>query len=158
METSPHLQARRQAFRLLSLRARSEKEIRDRLAQKHGPRIAEEVIRQFRTEGFVDDNAFARERARQLAVNHLAGNRAIETDLLQKGIERSIAAAAIATAREELSEADAVKILIEKKRPRQMSLPDRKWKERTARFLMARGFPTGLIYEGLNDRLFHTDC
>jgi len=150
VEISPLEKARRQAFRLLSLRARSEKEIRDRLTTKHSGEIAAEVIRQLQDEGFLNDEAFARERARQLAVGRLEGNRAIEADLLRKGIDRSIITGAIQAAREELSEPEAIrKLLLKREHP---SLPqDRSWMQKTGRYLLSKGFSTGLIFEVLNE-------
>lgn len=151
MDTSPLAKARQQGFRLLSLRARSEREMRDRLARNHGARVTDDVIRQFKEEGLLDDNNYARERARQLAVNHLEGDLAIEADLRKRGIERAGAAEAIAAAREELSEAEAIRKLIAKKQATLTAPPDRIWKGKTGRYLMSKGFPAGLILELLNE-------
>ena len=154
MDLSPLEKGRQQAFRLLSFRARSEKELRDRLTEKHGGKVAEDVTRQMKEEGFQNDETFARDRARQLALNHLEGNRAIEVDLGRKGIDRSVITGAIQAVREEFSEPEAIRKLIEKRGP--PSAPsDRSWKEKTGRYLLSKGFPTGLIFEILNEsRLF----
>lgn len=150
METSPLEKARRQAFRLLSLRARSEKELRDRLSENHGRNATDDVIEQLREAGYLHDGNFARERARQLAVGQLKGNRAIEADLLQKGVDRTVIAEAIQAVREELSEPDAVRKLLEKKRSGLSSPPDLPWREKMRRYLLSKGFPAGLIFEILN--------
>ena len=150
MEISPLEKARRQAFRLLSLRARSEKEIRDRLTTNHGGKIAAEVIRQLHADGLLNDEAFARERARQLAIGRLEGNRAIEVDLLRKGIDRSMIVGAIQAAREELSEPEAIRKLLTK-RGQTPTSPDRFWMQKTGRYLLSKGFSTGLIFEVLNE-------
>ncbi|MCU0581307.1 MAG: RecX family transcriptional regulator [Syntrophales bacterium] len=150
MEISPLEKARRQAFRLLSLRARSEKEIRDRLTANHGGEITAEVIRQLQDEGFLNDEAFARERARQLAVSRLEGNRAIEADLFRKGIDRPMITGAIHAAREELSEPEAIRKLLAK-RGQPPAPPDRSWTQKTGRYLLSKGFSAGLIFEVLNE-------
>jgi regulatory protein len=149
VDLSPLEKARQQAFRLLSFRARSEQEIRDRLKEKHGNEIAADVTRQLQEEGFLNDQTFARDRARQLAVNKLEGNRAIADDLRRKGIDLNIIDGAIEAVREELSEPEAIRQLL-KKRGFPAALPDRSWKEKTGRFLQSKGYPTGLIFEILN--------
>jgi len=150
VEITPLEKARRQAFRLLSLRARSEKEIRNRLTVNHGGTIADELIRQLREEGFLNDEAFARERARYLAVSRLEGNRAIEADLLRKGIDRSMITGAIQAAREELSEPEAIRRLL-KKRGQPPVPSDRFRTQKTGRYLLSKGFSTGLIFDVLNE-------
>ena len=151
MEASSLEKARLQSFRLLSLRARSEKELRDRLSKNHGRDVADDVIRQLQEAGYLNDETFARERARQLAVGHLKGNRAIEADLLRKGIDRAVIAGAIQVAREELSEPEAIRKLLKRKRDGLSSPPDHPWREKTKRYLLSKGFPMGLIFEMLNE-------
>jgi regulatory protein len=123
------------------------------LEDRHGTAVAEEVIRQFNDEGLIDDVAFARERAWQLAVSRLAGNRVIEADLGKRGIDRSVAAQAIAAVREELSEGDALHRLLEKKKAALSGGHDRSWRDKTGRYLLAKGFPANLIYEILKDEV-----
>jgi regulatory protein len=149
VDLSPLEKGRQQAFRLLYFRARSEQELRDRLTENHGGKVAEEVTRQLKEEGFLNDKDFARDRVRQLAVNKLEGNRAITADLSRKGIDQTIIDGAIETVREELSEPEAIRKLLEK-RGRPAEPPDRSWKEKTGRYLQSKGFPTGLIFEILN--------
>ena len=152
MEASPLEKARSQAFRLLSLRARSEKELRDRLSENHGRNVVDDVIGQLKEGGYLHDGNFARERARRLAVGQMKGNRAIEADLLQKGVDRTVIAEAIRAVREELSEPDAVRKLLEKKRSGLSSPPDLPRREKMKRYLLSKGFPAGLIFEILNER------
>jgi regulatory protein len=149
VDLSPLEKARQQAFRLLSFRARSEQEIRDRLTENHGGEVAADVTRQLKEEGFLHDETFARDRVRQLAVNKLEGNRAIADDLRRKGIDQNIIDGAIEVVREELSEPEAIRMLLQK-RGLPAALPDRSWKEKTGRYLQSKGFPTGLIFEILN--------
>lgn len=124
--------------------------MRDRLTQNHGGEIADKVMRQLQDEGFLNDEAFARERARQLTVSRLEGNRAIEADLLRKGIDRSLIAGAIQAARNELTEPEAIRKLLTK-RGYPPSSPDRSWTQKTGRYLLSKGFSTGLIFEILSE-------
>jgi len=150
VERSPLEKARLQAFRLLSLRSRGERELRDRLSENHGPDVIDHVIRQLQEQGYLNDEDFARERARRLAMDHLKGDRAIEADLLRKGVERTVIAGAIQAAREELSDPEAIRKLIEKRRSG--SVPDRLRRDKMGRYLLSKGFPAGLIFEILNER------
>lgn len=150
MDLSPLEKARQQAFRLLSFRARSEQEIRNRLTENHGGNVAADVTRQLQEEGFLNDETFARDRSRQLAINKLEGNRAIADDLRRKGLDQDIINRAIEAVREELSEPEAIRMLLQKRGCPEGS-PDRAWKEKTGRYLMSKGFPTGLIFQILNE-------
>jgi len=141
VEASPLEKARLQAFRLLSLRARSEKELRDRLSENHGRNVVDDVIGQLKEGGYLHDGNFARERARRLAVGQMKGNRAIEADLLQKGVDRTVIAEAIRAVREELSEPEAIRKLLKRKRDGLSSPPDHPWREKTKRYLLSKGFP-----------------
>ncbi|MFA7683259.1 MAG: regulatory protein RecX [Syntrophales bacterium] len=120
------------------------------MKEKYGAQIAEDVTQYLKGTGLLNDDAFARERARHLAVNRVRGNRAIEADLLRKGIDRTLIFEAIQAAREELSEAAAIRTLLEKRKP-SLSSTKRAWREKTGRYLLSKGFPAGVICEILNE-------
>jgi regulatory protein len=150
------------AFRLLTLRAHSEKELRVKLrAGGFSETIVEEVLRRCRELGYLNDETFARQRARVLAISRLAGDRRIALDLRERGIEAELCRRVIAEVRGELGEDEAVKRLLRKKIPGRpvAALSDRE-KARLARGLMGKGFPTGLILKTLKkteEEGFHGD-
>jgi regulatory protein len=143
--------AEKKAYRLLALRAHSEKELRDKLLRGgfSAPVVAA-VIEKCREFGYLNDGRFARQRARELAVNRLAGDRRIALDLIERGIPEELCRQAISDVRAELSEEDAVERLLRKKaRGVGVSGMDGREKMRMARSLMGKGFPTGLIIRKL---------
>ena len=88
--------------------------------------------------------------ARNLAVNKLWGNRKIIASLREKGIAAQLIDVSIEQAREELSEEEAIAVLIKKKAAKK-KLPafDVKEKQKIFQSLMGRGFPPGLILNKL---------
>ena len=90
MDDDPDFEkAKKKAFRLLARRARSEKELRDKLREKkfEGGLIDRVVSRLFEL-NYLDDEAFSRQWVRHLAVDKLSGNCLIEASLRKKGISK----------------------------------------------------------------------
>ena len=102
---------------------------------------------------YLNDASFAVQWARNLAVNKLWGNRKISASLQEKGIQVPLINDAVASARQELTEEAAIKILVGKKAARKKAtLLDAKEKQRIFQSLMGRGFPPGLILNQLGKR------
>ena len=154
--------AEAKAFRLLTLRAHSEKELRAKLrAGGFADTVVERVIRRCRDLGYLNDEAFARQRARMLAVSRLAGDRRIAFDLRERGIDAGLSARLIAEIRGELGEEEAAKRLLRKKiRGRPIAALNEREKAGLARSLLGKGFSTGLILKILKkteEEGFHDD-
>ena len=143
--------AEKKAYRLLTLRAHSEKELRAKLRQGGFPEpVIAGVLEKCRELGYLNDGTFARQRARELAVNRLLGDRRIALDLREKGIPEELSRQAIAEIRAEIGEEEAVDRLLRKKaRGGTIAGMDEKETARMARSLMGKGFPTGLIFRKL---------
>ena len=143
--------AKQKAFRLLSVRGRSIKELRTKLKEKGFEEpVVEEVIARLIELKYLDDKSFARQWARNLAVNRLYGNRKIEMSLSEKGIDRTVIQQSITQVREEISEQNAIIGLIKKKgKGKKVIELSEKEKRRLVQNLMGRGFPAGLIFEVL---------
>ena len=152
MQTSPEERAQNRAFRLLALRQRSEKELRDRLLQNYNRDITDHVIQKCKDDGYLNDKEFALARSRQLALHRLQGNRSIETDLSGKGLDRTAITTAIQIIRRELSESEAIKKLIAKRQGNRL-FSERHEKEKMGRYLLSKGFTAELIFEILNQEL-----
>jgi len=159
MEIPSEEKAQVRAFRLLARRPRSEKELRDRLLQDYNGDITDHVIQKCKDDGYLNDEEFALARTRQLALHRLQGNRVIEIDLSGKGLDQVTIINAIQTIRRELSEGEAIKRLIAKKQ-KNRSFSGRQEKEKMGRYLLSKGFTSGLIFEILNQELcgFYTEC
>jgi len=143
--------AKQKAFRLLSVRGRSIKELQSKLKEKGFEEpVVEKVIARLIELKYLGDESFAGECARNLAVSRLYGNKKIEASLLKKGINREIARQSVAQVREEISETEAINRLIKKKvKDKNTAGLNEREKRRLAQNLMGKGFPAGLIFEVL---------
>lgn len=139
------------AYRLLARRARSEEELRRKLVEAGYPEgIVAMVLDKCRDLGYLNDARYARQRARDLAVNRLAGDRRIAADLRERGIAAATAREAIAAVRCETGEGEALERLVQKKtRGVPLAALDERQRARLARGLLGRGFPPGLVFTTL---------
>jgi regulatory protein len=153
--------AEEKAYRLLARRAHSERELRTKLAGSgFSETVIQQVIDRCRELGYLDDAAYARQRARDLVVNRLAGDRRIAFDLRDRGIPEELCREAIAEARGELSQGEALDRLLGRQAGEEGAGMDAREKARWIRRLLGRGFPAGLIYEKLKggqEEGFHDD-
>lgn len=143
--------ASQKAYRLLSLRPHSEKELEKKLREKGFPAVVvKETLEKLHDLKYLNDASFAGQWARNLVVNRIWGNKKIIASLREKGIAADLINLAIENAREELPEEEAIEILIKKKAARRMPAAfDVKEKRRIFQALMGRGFPAGLILNKL---------
>ena len=143
--------AKQKAYRLLSLRPHSEKELEKKLREKGFPAVViKETLEKLHDLKYLNDVSFANQWARNLVVNKLWGNKKIIASLREKGLATELINVSIEQAREEVSEEDAVENLIKKKAARKkLTTFDVKEKQRIFQSLMGRGFPPGLILNKL---------
>ena len=143
--------AKQKAYRLLSLRPHSEKELEKKLREKGFPAvIVKETLEKLHDLKYLNDASFANQWARNLAVNKLWGNKKIIASLREKGLTAELMELSIEKAREEFPEEEAVEILIRKKAAKRKSVAlDFKEKQKIFQSLMGRGFPPGLILDKL---------
>ena len=143
--------AEEKAYRLLTRRGHSEKELAAKLRHAGFPEsLIAGVIEKCRALGYLDDAAYARARARDLAVNRLLGNRRIFVDLREKGIPEELGRQAMAEARAEIGEEEALEALLRRRtRRNEGGLGDNREKARLARSLLGKGFPRGLVFRKL---------
>jgi regulatory protein len=125
--------------------------LRKKLAERDFTKsVIERVLENLVELGYLDDEAFAVNRARHLAVNRLYGNRKIEAQLREKGIDREAAKEAIREVREEFPEKEGLSMVAAKKLPGQG--PDglnKKERLALARMLQGKGYHLGLILDYL---------
>jgi regulatory protein len=148
-EDSPPLaRAKNVALRYLASRARTEAQVRARLARAELGGEADEVIAWLGRLGYLDDAAYARARARSLVGPGRAGPRLAERRLQAAGIDRGAARAAVAGALAEAGEGEgeggevALCRALAERRARTADLPalEPRERQRLARFLIGRGF------------------
>jgi regulatory protein len=143
--------AKQKAYRLLSLRPHSEKELEKKLREKGFPAVViKETLEKLYDLKYLNDASFAGQWARNLAVNKLWGNRKIIASLQEKGIAAQLIDDAIATVRLEISEDEAITVLVQKKAAKKKPAAfNIKEKHKIFQSLMGRGFPPGLILNKL---------
>ncbi len=143
--------ALQKAYRLLSMRPHSEKELEKKLREKgFSLVIVKEALEKLHELKYLDDGLFARQWARNIAVNKFGGNRKIIVSLREKGVTAELISAAIDEVRREISEEEAITFLIKKKASRKkLDTLDLKKKKRIFQNLLGRGFPAGLILNKL---------
>ncbi|MDX1932819.1 MAG: RecX family transcriptional regulator [Capsulimonadales bacterium] len=132
-------QATEAAYRLLSFRARSGKELSDRLRQKgYEGAVIDEVIARLSELGYLDDAAFASSWVSSRGTTR--GSRLLSQELRLKGVDRETAAETIREARDEETEAaTALSVAIRRvgERPNDRT---REAQAKLAAFLQRRGF------------------
>lgn len=119
-------------LKYLSYRARSEKEIRDYLAEE----CTEEIIARLKELKFLDDTEFARMYIEQRIKFRPRSSKLIELELKRKGIDSSN----IKVQTSNLNDSDLAKNALAKKLKLWSKLPYLEYKEKAVRFLAARGF------------------
>lgn len=133
--------ALKKAYRLLAVRARSEKELRDALKRaEFAEDIIAAAIAECKQQGFVDDANFARQFIQSRLRNRPMGRMRLAVELKQKGVDAATIDSAIG---EVLSLDDQIRFadeLAEKQRKRLANLPPPKARQRLADFLRRRGF------------------
>ena len=139
MTDSPQSRARARALRLLAARPRTEAQIRDRLARAGFADEGDEVVAWLRGLGYLDDAAFARDRARALVAPGRLGPRLAERRLAAAGIPPESARRAVADALG-ADEMALCRHLAERRARRPIPGLDDRERARLGGFLLARGF------------------
>ena len=134
---------RSRALGLLDQRARSRKELHDRLvAAEFEPDVVEAVLDDLAGVGLIDDESFAREWVRQRHVRRGKSARALNLELKDKGVAAEDRAAALEQVTEDSEEAIARQIAA-KKAPADRHERD-KFLRRIVGTLARRGYNQGL--------------
>lgn len=91
IQKSDHRRATEKALYLLEFRARSKKELQDRITQSAVPaEAAAQAVNRMEELGLVNDEAYARQLAETLFSYKHYGPRRVRQNLVQKGIERTL--------------------------------------------------------------------
>lgn len=145
-DSPPLARAKNLAVRYLATCARTEAQVRARLAKAELEGEADEVVAWLLRLGYLDDAAYARARARSLVAAGRDGPRLAERRLVRAGIGAAAARAAVRAALEEEGpggggEAALCRALAERRaRTADLAGLDDRARRRLARFLLGRGF------------------
>ncbi len=148
--TDSGIDVTRYAFRLLSYRGRSEKELRDRLLRKGFPEKAVSLTLTYLKEtGLIDDRALAVDLKRQAMEHKRLGYRAARSLLRRRGVSDDIADSILAY--DEDAELANARSLLDKKRVSAGNYLTPKEIKRLYDYLSRRGFSSGVIGRVLKD-------
>lgn len=135
------------AFRLLSFRPRSEKEIRNRLNLKYRSKITEYVIKKLKKDKYLSDESFVdfwiENRVRSRGVSLL------KSELIKKGIAREIINEKILQIDEEDAYNNALKLI--RLKTKYIKLEKREGIKKISAYLTRRGFSYDIIKRVLRE-------
>jgi regulatory protein len=144
------IKARNTAYRLLTYRARSRKELEEKLKDREfSDAVIEEVVAGLTRLGYINDREFARQWAAGRIRLRGFGRRRIEQELRNKGISRDVIRETLCAVFEDSPEADIAQQEAEKKLRSLARFAPEVRRRRLAGHLERRGFPSETIYNVL---------
>ena len=144
-----NIRARNAVFRLLKIRLRSEKEIRDKLHTKgFSPAVIDETVDYFTQIDLVNDRVFVRKWISSRLAKPFGSNR-IRFELKSKGIQDDILNEELASALDCYPEEEVVRELALRRRQSYDKLDPVKVRQRLYGYLARRGFNAGVIHKVL---------
>lgn len=137
--------AKEKALRLLSLRAHSKKELKEKIKISSGEKNAEKVAEKMESLGLIDDKSFARSYANELFSRKLYSVSRVKYELSKKGVSSDITEEII----EEISpdERENIEKIFAKK---QIDINDEKNFRRTVAYCQRLGYNWGDIKSVIN--------
>jgi regulatory protein len=143
------------AYRYLTIRNRSEKEIREYLTRKKASvEIIENVITSLKEKKFLNDEAFARAWVLNRARLKPKGQVLLKFELKQKGITEDIIKKVLSEVQEEIpDEVEQAKSLIAKKMERLKGATRREIYHKIGGFLSRRGYNWDVVKKAIDESL-----
>ena len=138
------------AYRLFSIRSRSEKELKDRLYKKgFGRETVETVLTRLKENKIIDDSNFAKLWVESRMRQNPKGKIVLRKELREKGISSSVIESAISE--KSINEDATVKELALERYEKIKTLPREKIRKRLFDFLARRGFDFETIGETIKE-------
>ena len=142
-------QAKGYISRLLKIRFRSEKEVRDKSRQKgFSEPTVDEAVGYFKAIGLVDDRQFTRKWIAS-RLNKPFGIHRIRFELKEKGITPDLIKEELEQAMSEYSEIDVVARLAKHQALKHRDIPREKVKQRVYGYLLRRGFNPAIVMKAI---------
>ncbi|MDO9356193.1 MAG: regulatory protein RecX [Solirubrobacteraceae bacterium] len=149
-EALPHQRATELAYKLVSRREHTVKQVRDKLAAKECEPVAiDAAIAELQRYDFIDDERYAKMFAEDKRRLQGWGARRIRMKLGQDGISRDILDALFADDEEALDAPSEMEVALEVLRRKQPDLSDIKVKSRMANLLARRGIAGPTVFAAL---------
>jgi len=138
------------AIRLLSIRPRSEKELKEKLRQKGaGVKLVEGVLSELREKQLIDDEKFAYSWVESRMLNKPMGKFLLKRELMGKGVKAEIIERVLAENYQEEDELELAKKLLQRKAKRFKDTDELKTKKRMKDFLLRRGFSYEVVRQAV---------
>lgn len=138
--------AQNYALNLLSYRARSEREIMERMQQKgYELSVIEDTIAYLKEQGYLDDHAFAEMFIRDKSELNKYGQNRIKTELYKKGVAREVINGLIEEMIDSNSEYEKAKELAEKKIKSYQKDSKQAQYRKLNGFLIRKGYPYDVV-------------
>jgi regulatory protein len=135
-----------QAYRLLSYRPRTLREVRTYLSKKGASDLLiEKVLAHLAEQELVDDQQFARWWIEQRLQFRPKGVIVLKSELLEKGIDRQVVDEVLVDYEVEIDNPEVIENLAQKAVKHYHGLNKREKRHRLNQYLARRGFPFGLI-------------
>lgn len=150
MAADAYDQAKRAAVRLLEIRPRSERELRERLRQRgHDATSIDAVCQRLNETGLINDHTFANYLVEQRQRNAQRGGQAIRNDLRKHGIDNDTIHALSDTHQLDANDHTGALILARKLAPRMRNLDRTAFMRRLGGSLQRRGFGSDATRQAL---------
>ncbi|MBM4412535.1 MAG: regulatory protein RecX [Chloroflexi bacterium] len=150
LATDAYDQAKRAAVRLLEIRPRSERELRERLRQRgHDTASIDAVCHRLNETGLINDQAFANYLVEQRQRNAQRGGQAIRNDLRKHGIDSTTIHQLADTHQLDANDLDGALRHAHKLAPRMQHLDRATFMRRLGGNLQRRGFGTDAVRHAL---------
>jgi regulatory protein len=138
------------AIRLLSIRPRSEKELKEKLRQKGaGVKLVEGVLSELREKELINDEKFAYSWVESRMLNKPMGKFLLKRELKGKGVRAEIIERVIAENYQQEDELELATKLLQRKARRFKDTDDLKTKKRMTDFLLRRGFSYEVVRQAV---------
>jgi regulatory protein len=145
------------AWRLLSLRPRSEVEMVRALRQrKYGKAVAEEVVATLAAKGYLDDEAYSHLLAKELSGKKM-GPRRIVQKLRSRGVDRELADQAVEEFEDKDLQVEQARELAVKWNRRSKPEDPRKRQQTAAAYLFRRGYDAELVWAVVREVILAED-
>jgi regulatory protein len=142
--------ARNYALEFLGYRARSVREVRERLNRRGYPgEMVENIIEELQQSGLLDDEDFASRWARGRMNTKPLGERLLRQELRLKGVPEEIIERTLERTFREISQEELAVGMLRARQMRSRGLDQAKAKRRMADFLLRRGFDRQTAWEAV---------
>ncbi len=144
-------EAKNYIYRLLKIRVRSEKEIRDKLRQKgFSEPTADEAVGYFKGIDLINDRLFAQKWITWRLAKPF-GLKRVRLELKEKGVAPELIEEQFAQAQSDYSEEEIVARLAKRRAAKHAGVPREKVKQRVYGYLMRRGFNPAAVFKAVKD-------